>query len=159
MRFMRQFKINITLVIFAAMAMITFNTADRKVSLQGRKLLKGLFLEIVRFNALELGALSFIFCSDEYLLQINQQYLKHDFYTDIITFDLSSAKGLIDGEIYISVDRVKENAATHAVSVKEELHRVMFHGVLHLCGFKDKTKADKLAMRTAEDFWLSNYFK
>ena len=138
--------------------MILFNNADRTVPLQNRKRLKKMLVEIISFNSLRLESLSFIFCSDEFLLSINQQFLQHDFYTDIITFDMSETKGLVNGEIYISIDRVNENAMEQKVSFKEELHRVIFHGALHLCGFKDKSKSDKQAMRNAENFWIDNYF-
>lgn len=104
-----------------------------------------------------MSKLRFIFCSDAYLLEINRQYLQHDYYTDIITFDLGEA-GNIDGEIYISVERVKENAGLMQTSFKEELHRVIFHGVLHLCGYKDKLKSERLEMRSKEDRLLQLYF-
>lgn len=106
-----------------------------------------------------LDSLDIIFCSDDYLLQINQQHLSHDYYTDIITFDLSiNKKAAIIGELYISVDRVKENAITNKQSFITELHRVIFHGTLHLLGFKDKSKADILVMRSKEEECLSKYF-
>lgn len=101
-----------------------------------------------------LDSLNYIFCSDPYLLEINQQYLDHDTYTDIITFDYTSGK-LLNGEIYISVDRVEENAKTLGNSFKDELHRVMVHGLLHLMGFKDKSPEEEVAMRSAEDFCLN----
>lgn len=100
------------------------------------------------------GELNFIFCSDKYLLGINRQYLNHDFYTDIITFDYSQGKQ-VSGDIYISIDRVKDNAKTYEVSFQDELLRVLIHGVLHLCGYKDKTKADARLMRQKEDYYLS----
>jgi probable rRNA maturation factor len=105
-----------------------------------------------------LVSLFFIFCKDEYLLNINKQFLQHDDYTDIITFNLSDNINTIEGEIYISIDRIKENATLNRVSQKEELHRVMFHGVLHLCGYKDKTPKDKKKMTTAENKCLELYF-
>lgn len=98
-----------------------------------------------------LKSVSFVFCSDEYLLEINRKFLRHDDYTDIITFDLSEKKGEICGEIYISIPRVKENARNFGVSFYDELHRVMAHGILHLCGFKDKTKQEAKSMRKAEN--------
>lgn len=104
------------------------------------------------------GEISFIFCSDEYLLQINRQHLKHDYYTDIITFDYS-VKDLLSGDIYISIDRVKENAGTYNVTFQQELLRVMIHGVLHLCGYKDKTTRDARLMREKEDYYLSLWSK
>jgi len=97
-----------------------------------------------------LGELNYIFCDDAYLLDINQKYLKHDDYTDIITFDYTSGK-IISGDIYISIVRVKENSETYAVSFKNELLRVMAHGVLHLMGYKDKGEAQVLKMRAKEE--------
>ena len=99
-----------------------------------------------------------MFCSDEYLLRINRDYLQHDYYTDIITFDLSEPGGPVQGEIYISVDRVRDNAKELAVSIQKELHRVIFHGVLHLCGYTDKTKQDQARMRALEEKYLDLYF-
>ncbi len=101
--------------------------------------------------------LNYICCSDEYLLTINKQFLDHDTFTDIITFDLSETDAELVGEIYISVDRVKENAAKFGVSYLNELHRVIFHGALHLCGYTDKTAADKQEMRRQEDICLAAY--
>ena len=100
-------------------------------------------------------ALNYIFCSDHLLLDINQEYLSHDTYTDIITFDYSDIPGRIEGDIYISVDRIAENAAKFKVSLREELARVMAHGLLHLCGFGDKTPAEKVEMRKEEEMALS----
>ena len=87
--------------------------------------------------------LTFIFCNDDYLLRINQDYLNHETFTDIITFDLSETTAQLQGEIYISSERVQENAGKFQVDYTQELHRVIFHGVLHLCGFKDKTSTQK----------------
>ena len=106
----------------------------------------------------ELEAINFIFCSDEYLLGLNQAHLDHNTFTDIITFELSSKNQPLVADIYISVDRVRENARLFQVSFKEELHRVIFHGVLHLCGFKDKKPAEQKLMREMEGKWLSKYF-
>lgn len=101
--------------------------------------------------------LNYIFCNDEYLLQMNQQYLDHDTLTDIITFDLTDSPDALVGEIYISVDRVKENAEKFGTTYQDELHRVVFHGALHLCGFKDKKETDKKIMRSQEDKCLDEY--
>lgn len=120
--------------------------------------LKSFIADIFKKEGKQLNQLTYIFCSDEYLLQINKQFLKHDFYTDIISFDLSeNARAPILGEIYISTDRVKDNATIHHSSVEQELHRVIFHGALHLCGYKDKQKQQQLTMRSKEDFYLSAY--
>ncbi len=103
-------------------------------------------------------SLTFVFMNDENLLAFNRQFLNHDEYTDIITFDLSEKSGKkkkeIEGEIYISMERVKENAKTFGKTFQEELHRVMIHGVLHLCGYRDKTSASQKKMRMKEDFYL-----
>lgn len=102
-----------------------------------------------------IGELSFVFCSDSYLLEINKQYLDHDTYTDIVTFDSSEEEDLIAGDIFISVERTQENAAKFGVTEKDELHRVIIHGVLHLCGFLDKKKEDKELMTTKENEYLA----
>lgn len=127
-------------------------------TLKNRKALKVFLFKLFKTEKKSLASLSYILCSDNYLLKINQGYLKHDFYTDIITFDLSSSRSRLDGEIYISVDRVKDNARTHSISFQEELHRVIFHGALHLCGYKDKSKSEAAAMRAAENKLLKAYF-
>ena len=98
----------------------------------------------------ELGDISLIFCSDEYLLDVNRKYLDHDYYTDIITFDYTE-EDVVGGDLFISVDRVRENASDLGLSFEEELKRVMIHGVLHLCGYKDKTEEDEILMRKKED--------
>jgi len=102
-----------------------------------------------------IGELNFIFCSDAYLLEINKQYLDHDTFTDIVTFDSSEEEDLIAGDIFISVDRTMENAAKFQVSERDELHRVIIHGVLHLCGYYDKNKADKALMTAKENEYLA----
>ncbi|EAY24111.1 rRNA maturation RNase YbeY [Microscilla marina] len=99
----------------------------------------------------KINGLNYIFCNDAYLHQINVEYLDHDTYTDIITFDNSEEEQLIEGDIFISIDRIRENAATYNASFAVELHRVMAHGLLHLLGFGDKTDDEKLIMRTQED--------
>lgn len=101
-------------------------------------------------------SINYIFCTDKTVLEINRQFLLHDFYTDIITFDLSESNA-ITAEVYISIDRAKENAAQIGVSIKSELHRVIFHGVLHLCGYKDKSKEEKEKMREKEEYYLKHY--
>lgn len=103
--------------------------------------------------------LTYIFCSDDYLLNMNQQFLQHDTFTDIITFDLTDDKTNVTGEIYVSVDRVAENAAKFEASYQDELHRVILHGALHLCGYKDKKKADQEVMRSMESKYLDKYKK
>ncbi len=100
-------------------------------------------------------SLSYVFCTDGYLLKINQDYLQHDTLTDIITFDLSEVEGQIEGEIYISVPRVRENSRLLGVAFDDELHRVIVHGLLHLLGHSDKTSAQKAEMRKSESAYLS----
>lgn len=101
------------------------------------------------------GDLNFIFCSDEYLLDINKQYLNHDTYTDIVTFDSSEDENVIAGDIFISTDRILENAAKFKVSERDEVHRVIIHGVMHLCGYLDKKKEAKELMTAKEDAYLT----
>ena len=127
-------------------------------SLSDRTRLKAFLVSIFRKEKTPLVELSFVFCSDAYLLKINRQYLNHDYYTDIITFNLSENQKLVRGEVYISIDRVRDNARKEKTTFKEEIHRVMFHGVLHLCGFKDKTPSAKSAMRKAENKYLELFF-
>lgn len=100
------------------------------------------------------GDITFIFCSDEYLLEVNKQYLNHDYFTDIITFDYVE-NNVISGDIFISCDRVRENAAEFHTGFDNELCRIIIHGVLHLIGYKDKSKKDKLLMTSKEDFYLN----
>jgi probable rRNA maturation factor len=101
-----------------------------------------------------IGELSFVFCSDDYLRKLNIKHLNQDYFTDVITFDYSKEMSLI-GDVFISTERVKENAKLFNVSFNEELFRVIIHGVLHLCGFKDKTKEEKAEMRSKENDFLS----
>jgi probable rRNA maturation factor len=127
------------------------------VTLTDRQRLKSFLLSLFKKEKRKLAALRYIFCSDAYLLAINRQFLHHDFYTDILTFDLAEAGQPITAEVYISVDRVRENAQTFDASLKDELHRVIFHGALHLCGYKDKTAKDQQTMRKMEDKCLKLY--
>lgn len=150
---------------------LTFHNADVKFTLKHKRELKEFIRhQIVKSSNHQTIKLTFIFCSDEYLLNINRQFLNHDYYTDIITFPLSSDKKVLEAEIYISVERVKENAEKfnsrepkvknqENTSFVAEIQRVMFHGVLHLLGYKDKTKAQKQEMRKAEDLWLKQFQK
>lgn len=112
--------------------------------------------QIIFQRHFNLDEINFIFCSDPFLLQLNVEYLDHDTFTDIITFDLSEGQEKrLCGDIYISVDRVKENANSLGVDFNEEIHRVMIHGILHLLGYEDKTQAQKEAMRKKEEACLS----
>ena len=138
-----------------------FYEQDVRSGLKNKRKLSAFLDKLALKHRKKLKKVSFtyIFCSDEALLEINQQFLNHDTYTDIITFDLSENDNELTGEIYISKDRVTENAKKFATAYEDELHRVIFHGALHLCGFKDKTKADSLEMRRQEDKCLKQYSK
>lgn len=131
-----------------------------QIALKGRKRLKAFLSQLLsKKGRKKSGKLRVIFCSDEELLQINRDYLNHDYYTDIITFPFTDAKDQhIDAELYISTDRVRENATRNKTTVEKELHRVIFHGCLHLCGLKDKSGKERNEMRKAEDQLLKKYF-
>ena len=129
-----------------------------KVTLANRAELKKFIQSIFKKEGKELASINYIFCKDKALLEINRQFLLHDFYTDIVTFDLSESNA-VQAEVYISIDRIKENAGGLGVSFKSELHRVIFHGVLHLCGYKDKSKEEKEKMGQKEEFYLARYLK
>ncbi|QEC70221.1 rRNA maturation RNase YbeY [Panacibacter ginsenosidivorans] len=138
------------------MQKVYFHYADRKLTIAGKNKIKQTVEFLFRKEKLKLDKLNYVFCSDEYLLQINNQFLNHDFYTDIITFDLSETNKTI-GEIYISLDRVKDNAIQRGVFFKEELLRVLFHGALHLCGYKDKKKTEIKIMRAKENYYIKAF--
>lgn len=133
---------------------ITFNEVDAKANLRSKKKVRAWLMDAAKKESKLTGELSFNFCSDDHLLKINREYLNHDYYTDIITFDLTQ-KNTISGDIYISIERVKDNAKTMNIPYQQELLRVMIHGVMHLCGYKDKTKKQSLQMREKEDHYLS----
>ena len=125
-----------------------------------RKKLKQFIYSLFREESYKLMDLSYVFCDDDYLLDLNRKFLKHDYYTDILSFPGSNGMdNNVSGEIYISVERVHENAKDHDSSFQEEIHRVIFHGALHLCHYKDKTKKEQDRMRSKEDDCLTRYFK
>lgn len=130
---------------------------ERQFSLSGRRGLKAFIAGIFKTEKVRLGSVHYIFCADEFLLQMNIQYLGHNYFTDIITFNLAEKGAPVAGEIYISVDRVVENAHGLQLTFKEEMLRVIFHGILHLCGYGDKTKAEEKEMRAREDYYLRKY--
>ena len=139
------------------MGEINFFAEEIVLPLSDKDMARRWIQRVVSGEQQEIGELTFIFCSDEYLLRINQEYLNHDTYTDIITFDLRDVEGTgpLIGEIYISTDRVKDNANTYGVGFNRELHRVMIHGVWHLMGQGDKTEEDQRTMRAKENHSLS----
>ena len=104
----------------------------------------------------KLGDINYIFCDDEYLLKVNQDYLDHDYYTDIITFDYVKGK-TISGDIFVSLPRILDNASTLSQDSEKEFRRVLAHGILHLCGYKDKTDEEESTMRQKEDFYINRY--
>jgi len=137
------------------MPAINFFEEDITYKLKHKSQLRRWISETVIAEGYKLKELNYIFCSDEYLLQINRQYLYHDTYTDIITFDNSENERTIVGDIFISIHRISENAAKFGISEKDELHRVIIHGALHLLGYKDKTAPAKQKMTGKEDFYLA----
>lgn len=134
--------------------MITFNAEEVCLPKNIGKTTEVWIEKCIGEHKLHVGEVAVIFCSDEYLLKINQEYLKHDYYTDVITFDYRE-HDIISGDIFISVERVEDNATSLNLSMESELHRVLIHGVLHLCGYKDKTDEDKKVMTEQEDRFLA----
>lgn len=134
---------------------IHFFSEDISYIIKQKALIRTWIESTILNEGYKLKELNFIFCSDNYLLSINQNYLKHNTYTDIITFDNSEARGDISGDIFISVDRVRENAKKFEVSEANEIQRIMIHGTLHLLGYLDKKKEEKALMTEKEDFYLS----
>lgn len=137
------------------MPKINFFTEDITYTLKQKTIIKRWIEATIVAEGYQLEELNFILCSDAYLLRINQDYLQHDDYTDVITFDNSEALKTIVGDIFISLERIKENAAIFNANVVDELCRVMIHGTLHLLGYKDKTKAAKTLMTAKEDEYLA----
>lgn len=131
---------------------------ETKIKLEKRRFLKLFLKEMNNTEGNKIKQLSFVFCSDTYLLDINRRYLNHNNFTDIITFNLNTEKsGKAEGEIYISIERIRENAIKYKTTIDKELHRVIFHGVLHLCGYLDKTNRQATIMRAKEDFYLQRF--
>ena len=130
---------------------INFFNQEVKYTLKNKTQIRSWINEVITIEGFALEELNFILCSDEYLLRINQQFLNHDTYTDVITFDNSEELKTIVGDIFISIERIQENAKTFKGTVAEELCRVMIHGTLHLLGYKDKSKSDKTLMTQKED--------
>lgn len=141
------------------MAVVQFRYADRTLNLSGKTTIKAFIETIFRKEKIKLNTITYVFCSDEHLLQMNRDFLQHDYYTDIISFGLSEKGVPVEAEVYISVDRVKDNAANMGVSYRNELLRVIFHGALHLCGYKDKKKEEVALMRSKEDQYLRLFEK
>ena len=134
---------------------VNFFSEDTDFELKGKREISQWIKQVASEHQRKIGEINYIFCNDDYLLDLNQEHLQHDTYTDIITFDYSS-DGVIEGDIYISVERVAENAQQFQQSFERELKRVMIHGILHLIGFKDKTESDQATMRSHEDRYLNS---
>lgn len=134
---------------------IHFFEEDIVSNLKKKKDTKNWIKETILVEGKTLGTLNYVFCSDEYLHKMNVDFLQHDTLTDIITFDQSEIENKIEGDIFISIDRVLDNAKKYNTTYKDELNRVMIHGALHLIGYKDKKKADQELMRSKEDYYLS----
>ena len=133
--------------------MIAFNN-EIEFTLDNQDDLANWITQMLEEEEFRLGELNYVFCSDDQLLEKNIEFLNHDTYTDIISFDYTMGK-LVSGDIFISIDRVRENANTFKASFQDELNRVMIHGVLHYCGYKDKSDEEKSLMRSKEDYYLS----
>ena len=133
---------------------ISFNLVDVSFIIKNKTVHREWLKRSSKKEKKTIGELSFNFCSDTYLLNMNKEFLNHDYYTDIITFDFSF-DNTVSGDIYISIDRVKENAKSERKTISNELSRVMVHGLLHLCGYKDKTAIDATLMKQKEDYYLS----
>lgn len=141
------------------MQQVFFNYADMSLRIQDAKKVKPFLAAIFRREKKKMQQVNFVFCSDKFLLEINRSFLNHDYYTDIITFPLQEKGMPVIGEIYISAERVKENSKLFRTTIKQEMLRIIIHGVLHLCGYDDKTKKGKKIMTEKEDFYLSLYNK
>jgi rRNA maturation RNase YbeY len=133
--------------------MISFHS-ELDFELEEKEILQSWIEKAILNEAKKLGELNYIFLTDDALLKINQEHLQHDYYTDIISFDYTLGS-IISGDMFISIDRIRDNASQFSNTFKDELHRVMIHGVLHYCGYKDKLEDDIKEMRTKEDYYLS----
>lgn len=139
------------------MGTILFSNNGISPAIKDKPELKQFLVSIFENENVQFKSVSYIFCKDDYLLSLNQRFLNHDTLTDILTFTLSGKATLIISEIYISIERVKENALSLNSGYQQELYRVMIHGILHLCGYSDHTPRQKSLMRKREDFYLSQY--
>lgn len=136
---------------------ISFHNEGVNTKTPSKRLLKAWIKEFVSNHGKKVGELAFVFCSDEKILEVNQNFLQHDYYTDIITFDYCEGE-IVSGDIFISVERVQENAVSHKVDYNTELLRILAHGVLHLLGFQDKKEKNKIEMMRNEDLCMSLFF-
>ena len=137
--------------------MIRFFTEDTKFNLSQKIPTRQWLTSVATNEGFSVGELNYIFCSDDYLLQVNREYLEHDYYTDIITFDNSEEENRLEGDIFVSIDRVRDNARQLNVPEEQELRRVLAHGLLHLCGYGDKTDEEVNQMRQKEEESLASW--
>jgi rRNA maturation RNase YbeY len=137
---------------------ISFNYAGISFRVRQARLHKQWLTSVIEHHSRQIGSVDYVFCDDAMILEINKQYLQHDYFTDIITFDYTE-EGIVSGELYISIDTVRTHALDYKTGVYNELRRVMVHGVLHLLGYNDKNKSEIADMRMAEEKWLAHYEK
>lgn len=137
---------------------IQFFTEDITYQIKGKEILRRGIVKLITEKELQLGVINVIFCSDRFLKRYNKQYLQHDYYTDVVAFDLSEEPRIISGDIYISLERIRENAKKYHVAVKEEIGRIICHGILHLTGMEDSNEALRLEMKKEENKFLSSLF-
>ncbi|GAB3779058.1 rRNA maturation RNase YbeY [Spirosoma horti] len=137
--------------------MIRFFNEDVPYKLLQKRVISQWLKQQAALEGYTIGDLNYVFCSDEHVLQVNRDYLQHDYYTDIITFDQSEEEDILEGDIFISVDRVADNARQLAIAPEQEMRRVLAHGMLHLCGYGDKTDEEEAQMRAKEDEWLKQF--
>lgn len=136
--------------------MISYNSQDISFEFKGKRANNAWLKQVVLSEGKTLGEVSIVFCSDDYLLGVNKQFLKHDYYTDIITFDYCEGS-TVSGDLLISIDTVRANASAYGVSFLEELRRVMVHGILHLLTYDDHCESDIAVMRSKENFYLKHW--
>lgn len=137
--------------------MIVFFNEDIDFKFQHKNLLKKWLKKVAETEGFKMKNLNYIFCSDEYLHKINVEYLEHDTYTDIITFDNSEEESDIEGDIFVSIERIKDNSQKLKTAFEDEFKRVLVHGLLHLCGYDDHSDEDELMMRNKEDFYIQQF--
>ena len=135
--------------------MISFNY-ETDFELENEAQYEDWISRIIESEGFDEGEINYIFCDDEYLLRVNKDFLNHDYYTDIITFDYVKGK-TISGDIFVSLPRILDNASTLSQNFESEFNRVLAHGILHLCGYKDKTEEEKSQMRAKEDFYINQF--
>lgn len=136
---------------------INFFNQDLSYTLKQKKCIREWIKATAENEGKTIGEITYMFGSDDFILETNRQYLQHDYLTDIITFDYCE-ENILNGDIAISLERVRENAKTYKVSVEKELLRVLIHGILHLCGYKDKSKKEEAEMRSKEDFYIQEFY-